>query len=605
MPMYVNLIPRQTPTPSTPDGPTATTPAGTQTPNPTAASTGNSVGASPESLAQASITAQQQQPSPSDAASPTTSPPGSVSTPSSVSQPPSSVSDDFQSSSSSSSSESTSSSTESSSSSSSSSTESSTSSSTESSTSSTESSTTASSTSSESVSSTSTREQPSTTFSTTPTPSSLGAMSTSFSTTEIVTYVGDQPVTITSVTAFPTSLYDSPKGQNNARTAIIAGSTTAAAVVLLLLGLAAVFLYRRHQRKRFGFIEALVSRHKQATGRARLLAGEDLDDEDGVPMTRYRDFDPHSRDASVASAASRATFSTSATPLPSHPMSPAPSLFHSRASESGSIFHEGGIWPPPAELVDPFARSIGAGEGLGIAGGSASSINRLTPSTDVAGSAVMSAGAGAAALSATSASDERISSTPNDPADSRRASVLRLANPGPGDSLDELVRHPDTSQTHQNVSGAAASHSRGGSAGSSGSGQYTALLSALDGVPSTPPPSYVPTTSSPLTQSAAVAFASPPTHIASSEPAPSLSVYSRSSTYSESPTSPAFAGNVASTSPTPSSRPLSLSGLPPGAAAPRNPQALARADQNADFIDLGDGRDNVLPANFLERKVRR
>ena len=78
-----------------------------------------------------------------------------------------------------------------------------------------------------------------------------------------------------------------------------------------------------------------------------LLAGEDLDDDYGY---------------------SRQT-SNPPTPLPStsrHAESPvnnimrssstdqSPRLLRPRASETGSIFHEGGIWPPPSDrLVDP------------------------------------------------------------------------------------------------------------------------------------------------------------------------------------------------------------------------------------------------------------
>jgi hypothetical protein len=43
---------------------------------------------------------------------------------------------------------------------------------------------------------------------------------------------------------------------------------------------------------------------------------------------------------------------------PSYPQSPSPSLYRSRASESGSIFREEEVWPPPAEFVDPFLSSV-------------------------------------------------------------------------------------------------------------------------------------------------------------------------------------------------------------------------------------------------------
>lgn len=86
-----------------------------------------------------------------------------------------------------------------------------------------------------------------------------------------------------------------------------------------------------------------MSGRKEALGRERLLAGEDLDD-GGVPMTR--------RFHDNAGVIERGR---GLTPSPS----PALPLLRSRGSETGSIFHEG-VWPPPgaeSRMVDPLSRS--------------------------------------------------------------------------------------------------------------------------------------------------------------------------------------------------------------------------------------------------------
>lgn len=114
--------------------------------------------------------------------------------------------------------------------------------------------------------------------------------------------------------------------------------------MLILIALGAVFLYRRHQiRQQF---DAYFHRPKRED--RGLLDGEDFDDEDdGVPMRRYRD-------------ASGSTNATTPTPRSDTPHSQAPSLYRARAAETGSIFREE-VWPPPgreSELVDPFVNSV-------------------------------------------------------------------------------------------------------------------------------------------------------------------------------------------------------------------------------------------------------
>lgn len=112
--------------------------------------------------------------------------------------------------------------------------------------------------------------------------------------------------------------------------------------MLILLVAAIVLFYRRYQNKKKGFFPT-----SEPKPRTMLLANEEIDDD-------Y--------------AYSRQT-SNAPTPLPSSRVeSPvnnllrngsadqSPRLLRPRASETGSIFHEGGIWPPPSNssrLVDP------------------------------------------------------------------------------------------------------------------------------------------------------------------------------------------------------------------------------------------------------------
>lgn len=110
--------------------------------------------------------------------------------------------------------------------------------------------------------------------------------------------------------------------------------------MLLLLLVCVFFFYRRHTTRKRGFFQP-----SEPKPRSMLLAGEDMDDDHGYrsssgtpapPMMRYTDH-PASHDRSPSSDSG-------------------PRLMRPRASESGSIFHEGGVWPPPSErskLVDP------------------------------------------------------------------------------------------------------------------------------------------------------------------------------------------------------------------------------------------------------------
>ena len=127
------------------------------------------------------------------------------------------------------------------------------------------------------------------------------------------------------------------------RNTIIAGSVAGGVVFIILV--AAIFLfYRRHQNKKRGFFPSSEPRP-----RTMLLAGEDLDDDYG-----------YSRQTSNPPTPLPSSFRHTESPvnniLRSSSIDQSPRLLRPRASETGSIFHEGGIWPPPSDssrLVDP------------------------------------------------------------------------------------------------------------------------------------------------------------------------------------------------------------------------------------------------------------
>lgn len=126
----------------------------------------------------------------------------------------------------------------------------------------------------------------------------------------------------------------------------------------MLFALGAVFVYKRHIGRKREFSEAVgrVRREAHGAGGVGLLDDEGFDDDDGVPMRRYQDAvshsPSHSRDINMSSVSL------------GPPQSPAPSLFRQRA-ETGSLFREEGVWPPPgSQFVDPLV-GLGAGDGLG------------------------------------------------------------------------------------------------------------------------------------------------------------------------------------------------------------------------------------------------
>ena len=114
--------------------------------------------------------------------------------------------------------------------------------------------------------------------------------------------------------------------------------------MFLLLLAAIILFYRRHQSKKKGFFPA-----SEPKPRTMLLSGEELDDE--YAYSRQVSNPPTPVPSSVRRVESPVNY------LPRHLGNDhSPRLLRPRASDTGSIFHEEGIWPPPSDssrLVDP------------------------------------------------------------------------------------------------------------------------------------------------------------------------------------------------------------------------------------------------------------
>ncbi|KAJ4475183.1 hypothetical protein C8J55DRAFT_562167 [Lentinula edodes] len=196
-----------------------------------------------------------------------------------------------------------------------------------------------------------------------------------------VTVVTTEPDGSVSTFVVPSSLSSqSPDSKSaNTHTAIIAGSAVGGALFAILLAvLVSLFCWRRRKNRKLGFIEALTRRSKEGKGAGGvgLLDGEFDDDEEyrdelaGVHM-RERTTSAHSPQPSVG-AGSMASLSgpTQNSQHANYPYNPAPTLYRARASDSGSMFHEEGVWPPPnhgTQFVDPFvpARELSKDSELG------------------------------------------------------------------------------------------------------------------------------------------------------------------------------------------------------------------------------------------------
>ncbi|RDX39573.1 hypothetical protein OH76DRAFT_1413474 [Lentinus brumalis] len=215
---------------------------------------------------------------------------------------------------------------------------------------------------------------------TSPSPSSSGSFQTTITSAIATTVINGTTSTI--FTAIPTTLSQSDSDSSSSATKrdMIAGSVGGAAFLILVTAL--FLFYRRHQHKKLSFFKRL-----QPKPRTRLLDGEDMDDYDMGPQTRYRDYP-----ASVASSHTQTNATSSAVPgrsplsrdfhdtspvmsIVGPPMDPhregtpsslppgaaAPHLLGMRA-ETGSIFREA-VWPPPGQpsaLVDPLVKASSA-----------------------------------------------------------------------------------------------------------------------------------------------------------------------------------------------------------------------------------------------------
>ncbi|KAJ7188082.1 hypothetical protein C8R46DRAFT_9090 [Mycena filopes] len=169
--------------------------------------------------------------------------------------------------------------------------------------------------------------------------------------TTFVTEINGQPTTVT--TSVPTSLSTASSSVTAAqRTAIIAGAT-AGGVGLVLLLLGAVFLYKRHKAHKREFSDALgrVRREAHGAGGVGLLDEEGFDDDDALPMRRYRD-----------NAVSQQTQSRSASSL-GPPQSPAPSLFRQRAENGLAVPRRGRLAAAAGHALCGPARGRGDGRG--------------------------------------------------------------------------------------------------------------------------------------------------------------------------------------------------------------------------------------------------
>jgi hypothetical protein len=211
------------------------------------------------------------------------------------------------------------------------------------------------------------------------------------------------PQTTTSTSsALPTRLQQSPLQIASQRRAIIAGSASGFVILVLLL-LGGVFWYKRRKNRKFEFLDALAEPVQREHSRAMLLAGEDMDMADpfagpgvggggggsgivsggggggagrgsasggrGSGSQRESIFLSNIHHTPWDTGTSDPRSSMEALHHPSRYTPPQPSeatqymtqyLMRARGSETGSIFHEGGVWPPPGEgatLVDPILRS--------------------------------------------------------------------------------------------------------------------------------------------------------------------------------------------------------------------------------------------------------
>jgi hypothetical protein len=173
---------------------------------------------------------------------------------------------------------------------------------------------------------------------------------------------------------FPTlAPYVPTSSSPSTRTAIIGGAT-AGAIVLIIAVCVTVFVRKSRSRKKWDLLEFISSKHRAQRSRADLLAGEDFDDDPfsasippsaGVgPMMKGPSPGVAYGSGGLGYSGYYHDRSGSPSPIPGAAAGNANSntgiLMRPRASESGSVFHESGVWPPPGKesrFVDPIVGS--------------------------------------------------------------------------------------------------------------------------------------------------------------------------------------------------------------------------------------------------------
>ncbi|KAL0955377.1 hypothetical protein HGRIS_001625 [Hohenbuehelia grisea] len=342
--------------------------------------------------------------------------------------------------------------------------------------------------------------------------------------------------------SLPTILYDVPRAYNQGqlahnRTTIIASATISAAVVILILALAAVFFTRRRHRKNSNFIEDVAARHRQASIRASLLDGDYLDEHGEIlpiPHHDERSLAAHHQYASLVSTRSRRTFSSPASPT----FAPSMSLMFSSPSQPSSqvrrVDHhrwEGGITnrhSTPEWSEGEFGRLPNASGYWSL------------PNPTSTGN-ITTSGSGSSdplhhrwnSLPALTGSGTPLRLVPQLPAVRQNVPEELPVAAHPSVESSDIVGDTVPTPPRSRLRNATSSSSGSGTStvSSSCSSQYAALLTALDGFLSTPSQAYTPTTSSPLSQSPAIAATPRPSTSSSRSSAGSVYSQSRSSVY--------------------------------------------------------------------------
>ncbi|KAH8823537.1 hypothetical protein DL96DRAFT_278564 [Flagelloscypha sp. PMI_526] len=218
-------------------------------------------------------------------------------------------------------------------------------------------------------------------------------LSTSFSSTTIVTVLDGQSTTIVSSTPISTTLSTDQDKQRTKNISIIAGVSVGVAFLIILL-LMVLFIWKRAKKERVTFMQLIRRRNREGKGAGSVgLLDSEFEDQvpysdnprGGTPMSQLGI--PGSRGTTAMGMHSRGGSSISMapgqTPMPvtynnlrtASPMPPPvpstvaiprtahsrqgssesspPSLYRTRASDTGSIFHEEGLRDSRAGFTDP------------------------------------------------------------------------------------------------------------------------------------------------------------------------------------------------------------------------------------------------------------